>query len=1044
MENVKHFSYIITSLETHLDLLYDIYAKIKNKKLIDAMSIYTNEFSADMWRWVFDELTIIYFASMTHTSVDELLEFGYPNIYKSIYKLKPGDDIKNHIELKTYILLDLIHKDSYMNTIIDKYIDKCFPELLINMSTYDYRPQSQLNSIISHLFSNVHTYNGINEKLCELVLAKQIRIYSMFIRLVNGLSNQSTFQSIIESKTNKIAKIYNSTDKIKSFNILSREWKTNSDFSIIYNYSNLQLLKISIPFYPINDVVQLNQRIPIHINGMYEFNTNSCPIDYIIYKKSSLVDISNIDNVYESYTIENFDKITDIHANDIRYVRNYKFIHTRKMYNRMMAKYFQPYSGHSDMVDKFIKHVINTKLNVNLVQDLSKKSFICIHESLLEELNRTTTIKDYRRVMGKLANLTPNQICNVCSSIVRLESEDVVMSPEIELLEEYYKLADFIRFTRIVVDRIAKIFDIYALINFAEHKNYIIQNLIEVLNLSKENEQTCSNIVEYNEESLYFIFSPTNNMYIQEVSIDKYVYRKIFNINVIIIILAFCSYSIKVKYEFYMLYDTYRPIYEKTMNKIGTKCINQSVLALFTYITILIIKYKLLYSENIDTNIKLKDRIKLYGEQIFKCLMNHILVIIRLGECYNSVLLKKQSDKLKNVLFTYSNRIDSGVYFTNKYTKYLTTMEFQTNVLKRKFRYSRILYYMYRKADTTKYILNCFIYCKDGKIHQLDNLKHMIKNNAITCKLCNRIIFDCNDDIKYTRVLKYYKLDIKYKLYTSIYENMYKLIQTIIKKTEKNSKYNIYNNDLLPSSTHADYTALLARIGKYINEDCTYRLYSRVWLRRDILKISLDGNNIYMSTSNKSLTLFWSGGRLMNTEFPDIQININLTRLGILIFNRIKNVSTFVNEIKSIVINSITVNLLNGYRSIGLLLIDRLCKLFKIYNEIKDYKFDIDNIIPIVKVNNNGTLFPNTKCILSNDYNKMLIILCHILYILDAEPFFVTVFIKKLNEYIDTQFIEYKNPEYLSKNGLFFVYACADKYPVNMFHTKPIFKYNSK
>lgn len=1035
---MDQFNYIEVSLETHLDSLFTVCKSIVKEKqivsVVDALSFYSTQdiSSVDKWRWVFEDMTILYFACMLNTAVKELVELGYPHIIKAVKEYlgdenKLSNDLETlHMNTKEYILLNVIVKTpSYLDDMYNKYIDKCFPDLTINLYTYEYRKQSKTSSLILNLFSSMSNQfkNSQLDKLIELVEAGHLRIYSMFIRLINGLNNQSTFKTMIESKINKISAIYNSNDKKKTFKLFSSEWKSNSDFTITYNFSNMNLIRLNVPFYPINDQIQLSRRIPIIVNGTYELNTNLVPIDYIVYQNKKLIELSQVEFIYENYLISKL--LQKVSLTDIRFLREQTILHTQKMKDTISELYFSKYTKNGNILENFIREVMRMNIKIDHIQP--SIPFICVHESLLDELNHVTTIKEYKLILSQLTRLTPNQICNVCSAIVRIDSEDVVMYDEIELLEEYSRLADFIKFTRIVIERIGKIFDVLILTQNQDHRNYIIQNMLELITASKNNEEMCSKFVNQNEFSLYFIFAPTNNLYIQELSVDKYVYRKMFNINIIILILIICNYTIKTKFEFSMYYDEFRPICQNAMNNMGIR-LNQNILSLFTFITVFIIRYKLLYSENIDSQQKLKDRIKLYGAQVFQCLMDHCVVLFKLGSILpNTQLLKRQSERLVNVLSTYKNVIENNIFFTSNYSNFLLNMKFHGYEFIKAFRFSRIIYkHPFVNLDMKRSLRQCHIFCNDGVVHQLDNIKQGLAAGKIICKRCSSNIFICDNKIVFSKNIKMYINELVRKSSNiPIYSQMSNLVNSICKNNE-----NSFEN-LRTTLSKQILLNELDRLFRNVNDN-NKNLYTRIWMRRDILKITLDGINIYMSTSSKSFTLFWLSGRLMNSEFPDVQVHANFTRLGWLLFNKQKSIDEFKEDMTNLVISSVTSTISKGSRTNGLALLKIIYSLKHLeIDETLNYEFQY--FVPTSVITSTFT-----SCILLNDVFAMLKFLCILTWILNMHSsLFLSTFIDALNKYID-KIIESAttNSEDPTIIRNFFTYNGPNYYPVNMFHRK--------
>lgn len=258
-----------------------------------------------------------------------------------------------------------------------------------------------------------------------------------------------------------------------------------------------------------------------------------------------------------------------------------------------------------------------------------------------------------------------------------------------------------------------------------------------------------------------------------------------------------------------------------------------------------------------------------------------------------------------------------------------------------------------------------------------------------------------------------------------IYSQMSNLVNSICKNNE-----NSFEN-LRTTLSKQILLNELDRLFRNVNDN-NKNLYTRIWMRRDILKITLDGINIYMSTSSKSFTLFWLSGRLMNSEFPDVQVHANFTRLGWLLFNKQKSIDEFKEDMTNLVISSVTSTISKGSRTNGLALLKIIYSLKHLeIDETLNYEFQY--FVPTSVITSTFT-----SCILLNDVFAMLKFLCILTWILNMHSsLFLSTFIDALNKYID-KIIESAttNSEDPTIIRNFFTYNGPNYYPVNMFHRK--------
>lgn len=1000
------YNYIEYSLENYIDTLYDVEMK-DNSKLLDIISKVTTMNISDKWKSVFEDITIFYICSII-PKVDiskDLTEIGYSYMIKYCTEIRDNKkQLKReeyHMEIKKYIFSKLT--PIMMDVMIDKYIDTCFSNLLIELPTYDIREPSKISTLILNLFSNINDTSDLNTMLYELIQDKIIRIVGMYIKLVNGLYNQSTFQTILSQKIIKLSNIYKSTPHLKSYKLFSSIWKTNSDFQIHYNYLNLSSTKQPIPFYPVNELTQNTKPLPISINNIYEVNLRTYPIDYILYRKNdnsiSLITLDDISDIYNEYIgkiylnqINNFYKYNL--QNNLKSIIFFTPKYTTNIQKNIKEIYFKlnyiNENNFEKLAKQYILQLLKTKIDIHKVEYIQK--YVCIHESLIESLEMTKSVNEYKIIVNKIAKIIPDKVCKVCDEIVKLDinDSDYVMVDELELMDEYFRLSDFIRMSRTVIEKLGRIFDVQILKIINEnqdHKNFLIQNLLIIINSFKTNEDKCTNIlrkfISSSSDDLFFIFTITNGLYIQEYAIDKYIYTKLFNIYIVLIILILINYSIDVKIDFNMFNDLFKPIYNNLILELNIKP-NDKILSLLIYITVYILKYKLIYIQELKDKMRLIDRIRKYGPQIFTCLIKYIYLIIKISDDLSIIQLTKQKQRLVDVMLNFRGAADQTL-ITYKYTKMLKNWNYDY-IHPKRYRFNMILYQKYNPEMYHRIKYNCKIFCKDGIPHQLQK---KVNIHDLKCTRCNEVIDKCNykiQSMKYT----WLKLDQKDNTKNKKILSSFKLLKenTILKID------NIKN--------------IFLQILANINEN-NKQLYKRIWLRRDILKIQFDGIKIYMNTTSTLITLYWFGARLLNLDFPEIKISISMTRLGKLFFNKIKTKFEFYKDMIDIAIASVTSNIEEGKRTKSKKIINDIQNTFDMFNKIDISLIEYESIVPII-----SDKYNKSKCVLENDYISFTKILIYLYSVLSDDIKFINSFNKKLNEYIDkiddiNEIIIYKN-----------------------------------
>jgi hypothetical protein len=954
------YNYIEYYLDSYIDSLYD---HIDKKNINDIL----NNIISDKWKHIYEDIIIFYISCMTSTDNNILIELGYPYLIKYINKLNDKKIDKKeeyHMYIKQFIFDSLVQ--DFMDSMIEKYIDTFFNKISILITDYKIKDIKQNDLIYYKLFNIIENKYDNIKMLKQLTLTKNIRIISMYIQLINSITNNSVVHNILNTKKNKILEIYKKYNNIKSYNILSKLWNVNSHFYCNFNFQNLINYKLQIPFYPINEQIQFDEYLTIFINNKYELYLNYSSIDYILYKTPEnnvkLINESEIADVYDTYIKSYY--ISLLERNTIKNLSDLKEINTYYnggLYKYIIEKYFTKYI-HVKKND-VIKNIINNLMKTNIYFEFENVSQVyeCIHDTLLLKLNNVKSINEYKSVSKILSKIINTSICTICGTIIKNDfiDEDVVMIDNIENMDQYFKLSDFIKNTRLIITKISRIFYIplFTSTDNLDHKNFIIQNLISIITNIKENESYCKNIISIN-DSLFFIFAITNNIYLQEYDIDKYIYRKWLNIYIIIIILLISYYNIQIRYEFTMFKDLFISSYKTMLLNTGLKY-NESVYYLFVYITVFILKYRLYYDPNENIKIKLSKRITKYGPFIFSCLMDYITILNKLN---NKGILNKQYGKLSNILTSYRGSLDS-YYISMNYTRIL--LDWDNYIIRKKIhklnKINRLINDINLNLGLKKY--GCKIFCKDGKDHTL-------QKNFI-CSKCNQDILLCKYDIDTKKI-------------------NYKHIQNI----EKN-KILIQNNIYEFNFKFDDnYKNILNQIYINLNEG-NNELYNRVYLRRDILKINIENLNIILKTSSTPINLYYIDKRLMNMEFAETKVNINYNKLGILYFDRYKSIVEFNLDIEYIAINSVCKNISIGKRSYTSNLISKIYQCIDKCKLIKNINFDYTNIILVENKSN------NIKCILENDYKSFTVILMYYISILSIDLTYLNAFYSNLNNYIN-------------------------------------------
>lgn len=954
------YNFIEYSLETHLDSLFDFTEK---SDIIEAF----NTIKFGIWEYVFDEVSILYLVCMMGENNDMLTQLGFTFLKKYILNAPPlsPDMTKEeyHVELKKYILEKVT--PTMMEYMIDKYIDKSFDTVVVNMCTYEVIDEGSETHKYSQLFTAMDRYADESTMLRELAIAGRIRIVCICIKLVNGMYSGTVFQNTINDKKQKILTLYNKYDTVKSFSVLSKMWSVSSDFFANFNYQHLSQIKLTIPFYPVSHQTQYKHTIPIFINNSIEVCMSSFTPNFIILvnkdKQFLINQEKDLLNVYLDFMAE---KEIRMLTPQIQSIKKLSKNTDKKVINAVIKHYFNQATKNSIVqVTNFIKHLLSLE-QIKIEYAPISREYKCIHENLIAAIETSKSIAEHKRTISRLAQVINESSCSVCGQMVMYEfnEEEGVMSEPIENMSEYVRLADFIRGSQFYITKLGRIFGVptFEMQGNIDHKNFLIKNVIEIVTQIKTNEGFCKKFVD-TDKSQIFIFSLTNNMYVQEYSVDKFIYKKQLNLGLLFILLMIAYYTIIPKLDFNPIFsDKFRPILENMQNQIGIT-VSKNLLGLFIFIVVFALKYKLYYTPELNQQLKLKDRVLKYGSGIFQCITDYVVLMQKLSSIG---LLVKQTGKLLAALKVYRGGQDN-LFISKRYNQIIKQYH-EWRPRKFAHRLNSILSngvltrYMPRKPGD-----NCKYFCQDGKPHEL--------KKGTTCTKCGADTLTCQYDVSYKceQFIKHMKITEE---------------QQSLQINEEHKRLSISIDNIIQ---HTKY--LLSNVNA--NRD---NVYTRISLRRDVIKIVISGRTINLINTSAPITMQWIGHRLVNSEFADTKVVALYTNLGTLFFNNYKTILEFKREVEPLAVVSVTNNIIAGKRETAKNTIALLYNALKLIPTEKRQFFS--NTVPLMRENDTEYC----ECILDNKYNDFMMLLITYVHILSVDMMYLNSFTDKLNNYISS------------------------------------------
>lgn len=1030
-----NYNYITDKLETFLDNNYEFLIKIKNKNFkqdnnSDKFEIVINFFNdylnkIQKWKLIFDEIILFQIIGFLDVKIDDkiLIELGYPNIrdylfYYNSYKYENDDkfsqDENLHIKIKSYILTHLVVNE--LELMINKYIDIFCETVEITEYEYIYPIIKNNLDIYQRLLKYKIFENNItlSEKLKFLSKNKKIIIISLFIKLNNNLYNKNTFDLILKEKQDKLYNFYNKIINNKNgLKILTEMLNNTNEFNLSFNYNLLKNLNLVIPFISINKIQEsFDEELMVYINNIYKLNLKKFSPDFIIYKENNtnkLITLNDIDKIYTYELIKyHYDNIISLNNfKNIIYFYNINIKYIFELLNDKYKKYDEQEINDVEKKDKIL--INNTLLTIfnddNVKIDFYKTNvnYICIHELYLTHLNNSKSLKVFKIYINKLNEIIIDSNCKICGRLVNdvdnLIEDDIVYTSNLINIDDFYKYKDFIKACELLIKKFGQIFDIQVFIFEDlnnEHKNFVIQNIINIINNIKQHEIQLLKLKkitnnQYNDyensisknsdlitKSSFFIFTITNNFFIQDIQVDKFIHTKYNNIYILIVLLFFIYYNIEIKFQYDEINNLYINRVKQLCNDLNIKY-KIEIVKLFTHIIFVILKYKRWYVINLfnKNKITLKERIEKYGYEILNTICDYIYVFKNLHD--NDIMInlyKKFEEKLINIKLK-----NSKVYISSKYDKLiLINLSNKNNIylgtkLYNRFYLNRLLKknYLSNKMniiEVKKY--SCKIFCKDGNVHSLK------KNNfiCINCKInvLENYNYKINNDIKDLKQIET-KTNICKKIeLNTILDNV---IINLINEMNKSNIVNLINNN----------------INNFENT-----LYKNILLKREILKIEIENNSINLSTNNNPIILYWIYNKLMNVDFAQTKITINFNPLGKLFFHNFISNLEFKLILQKIFIESVQKNIYDGIRT---KIKDIFNYMFSVSYELLNDHYKIDIFQPITIINNST----NCTCILLNNYKDFFNLLSFYIFILSRDSQLDNIFkefINNVNDYINS------------------------------------------
>lgn len=951
------------------------------------------------WKFVFNELIFVYFMLFYNPeNIDEILiSFGVSNIkqYINIFKDYSFDYLpeynkeeNKHIKIKSFILLKLF--DEEYESLFNKYIDTFFETIEINEYEFVSPIIKKDISIYKRLllYSLFNVEKSLSNKLNYLTKNKNIQIVDLYIKLINNPHQKFNFETALNDKRRRINELYSKIVTYKnSLQILFKILKTTSEFSLQFDFNDMPKFHINIPFIIMNpDSESFTDNIMVNINNSIFINSKVVSFDFILYKnegKMYLISFDEIDDVYKKSIVTN-NKHNLTHIHDIALLQYFKNIN--------YATLFTFISDHISILDDKTKEAID-KLNydiiikfldavktkdINIIKPHLKS--ICVHEDYLNKLLRASSVSEYKFYIKKIDSLIIDSGCKICGELLSKKelfdnNESNIITKDLEYISEYYKYKNFINSAQILIQKVGKNFNnsIFSSPYNIEHKNFIIQNLIDVTNIFRKNEDYCKDVIKSFsfKYSQFFIFSITNDLFVQTAIVDKYIDVKINNIYIFIIMYFFLYYNIDINYNIYVEIDFVIKLFNMRIAKL-CKHINekytQDFVKILAYISFIILRYQMWYVDKIP----LIKRIVKYSIQIIDTICEFILVIKKLSDIFildylYSRIKSKFNYKLalKESLISkrYDFLISDDIYFKLPPKHYQDPPIIKNSIL------SIFKLIEYKRP-------NCKLFCPNGN-------NHILEKDSYTCKICNQTPLDCSYEIDFKEAV----------LQNVIIEKQVLEFDKLINQSSEKDVIQLIQ--MMNESNVADL------ISYNINNSET-KMYNKITLKMDILKIEIERDGIFLSTNSTPITLYWVANKLINLEFASIDINIDFNPLGILFFNNFKSDIRFMIDLQFILLQSIQKNIVYGNRTKMKLLFD----IIFFINTPRGKELLMQN--SRLEMYHNISITQNTSnvnCILMNNYKYFYNLLGFYVYILSSESSFgpcLAEFIKGLNEFISS------------------------------------------
>lgn len=976
---------------------------LQNKQQLQLFEIFEKFIvQINLWKYIFDEFILLYIVLLLQSkfnikhSDDQIVYFGFSTIklfiddyYKFQYdtinpKLNQIENI--HMKIKHFILENLFTVN--IKQLTTKYIDIFFETIEYN--AYEYISPIDFNQLDIYRTLTLYDFTKHEittaHKLNYLTKNNKIKIMALFIQLTNNIYNKINFDNVLKEKQNKLLEIFNKIPKTyKGAKFIHNIINKTDEFSIPYDFNSLSKLNINIPFITIDSTTEtFEEYIMIYVNNVLKINTQELSAYFILYRDNgveTVVTMDQIDKIYKIELLRESNYLLEV-LPDIKYLKyftNINYNYLFKYINKYITKLNQNILDNIEnekgtLIRSFISQIYSNKMNI--VIEPTQIKYICIHQIYFEKLQNAKSLKEYKLFSTKINDIIDCNLCTICGQILNNDNivEDnihVVLVENLDKFTEYYKYKDFIQMTELLIQKFGQIFNNSNFTNTQnnDHKNFIIQNIISITDTFRFNEDYCKNaikqsrdILHFNDSS-FFIFSITNNLFIANSIVDLYKLQKFNNIYIIIILFFILYYNIDIDINKYVEIKSLYDMCHSKLNKL-TKFINISVtddfVQLIAYITFILLRYQRWSIQ--EKKLTFVDRIKKYASQIIETICDYIFIIKSLADkgivSYLYARIKKKLRlKIQNSNIIISTKYDNLIKSELKLKLFIKKIYY-------KFEYNNNLFCIF-SSDFNKYI-----FCKSGHLHFIE------KGGNSICSKCHTFIYK----------------EINNNLITFIKSKIIKIDNPIYNQLEFNNDTNI--KEIILEMNKSNITDII----KYNINNSETNMYNKITLKREILKIEIDQNLINISTNSIPISLYWISNKLMNLEFPNTKLNINFNPIGILFFNDFKTNYTFTNAIRLIFETTIQKQIVPGLRT-------KLKHVLDIVNNATEDIFNKYSTIKIfnpIHITNNSN---NVKCILLNNFNYFYNYLALLLFILHRDKQLSTIladFILNINTFIET------------------------------------------